>query len=105
LEAVLRDHPKSGEYSSKSELRSLLGTFLTFAQFVYVAIQNISSQLELPRTAKGARIWGVPGLKKRKVPMKRWLVQVLLFLGVSLSEQGEQRAGYGDVLTYTSFSE
>lgn len=70
LEAVLRDHPRCG-------------TFLTFAQFVYVALQNLSSQVELASTSSGVP---VPRLKKRQVPLRRWIVQVILFLGVSLSQ-------------------
>ena len=69
LESILRNHPRSG-------------TLITFAQFVYVAFQNLSSQLYIP-PGKGLR---VPSLRKRAVPMKRWVVQVVLFLGVSLSQ-------------------
>ncbi|WWD20233.1 hypothetical protein CI109_104709 [Kwoniella shandongensis] len=68
LEGVLKSHPKAG-------------TFLTFAQFLYVAIQNLSSQLEFRRTKGGLTY---PRLKERKVPLKRWLVQVVLFLAISL---------------------
>ncbi|ODO06968.1 hypothetical protein I350_04331 [Cryptococcus amylolentus CBS 6273] len=68
LEGVLRDHPNSG-------------TFLTFAQFTFVAIQNLSSQLRIVRTRFG---WRIPQLKSRKVPLKRWSVQVVLFFLVSL---------------------
>ena len=66
-----------------------IGTFLTFAQFLYVTIQNVSSQVVFPPTSAKSR-WSrwirVPSLRKRQVPLKRWLVQVLLFLAVSLSE-------------------
>ena len=55
-----------------------LGTFLTFAQFAYVAILNLPSQVTIAD--------GYPRLKPRVVPIRRWMVQVVLFLGVSLSE-------------------
>ncbi|GFZ49994.1 hypothetical protein JCM24511_07747 [Saitozyma sp. JCM 24511] len=70
LEAVLKDHPKSG-------------TFLTFAQFVYVTLQTLSSQFYFPRGS--SKSWfRIPRLRKRQVPLKRWMVQVVLFLAVSL---------------------
>ncbi|KAK8843930.1 hypothetical protein IAR55_006722 [Kwoniella newhampshirensis] len=68
LEGVLKSHPKAG-------------TFLTFAQFIYVAIQNLSSQVEWRQTKSG---FAYPTLKSRKVPLRRWLVQVVLFLAISL---------------------
>ncbi|WVQ79351.1 hypothetical protein IAT38_001448 [Cryptococcus sp. DSM 104549] len=68
LEGVLKNHPKSG-------------TFLTFAQFSYVAFQNLSSQLDLAWSKSGVPY---PRLKDRKVPLKRWMVQVVLFFAVSL---------------------
>lgn len=63
---------------------------MTFAQFLYVTIQTVSSQLYFPTSAgtiKGepSKSW-TPRVRKRGVPIKRWMVQVLLFLGVSLSE-------------------
>ncbi|EIW71590.1 hypothetical protein TREMEDRAFT_27309 [Tremella mesenterica DSM 1558] len=67
LEAVLRDYPHSG-------------TFLTFAQFIWVALQTASSQLVLP-PGKGFRL---PQLRQRKVPMKRWIVQTVMFVLISL---------------------
>ncbi|ORY34799.1 UAA transporter family-domain-containing protein [Naematelia encephala] len=72
LEAILKDHPKSG-------------TFLTFAQFVYVAAQNLSHQFYLPpRSTGNDKGWRLPRWRKNQVPIRRWMVQVLLFLGVSL---------------------
>ncbi|OXC68755.1 hypothetical protein AYX13_02681, partial [Cryptococcus neoformans] len=68
LEGVLKDHPKSG-------------TFLTFSQFVFVAVQNLSSQVELARSRSGILY---PKLKTRNVPLKRWVIQVILFFAVSL---------------------
>ncbi|WVQ75157.1 hypothetical protein IAR50_004766 [Cryptococcus sp. DSM 104548] len=68
LEGVLRDHPNSG-------------TFLTFAQFTFVAFQNLPSQIRITSTKSG---WRIPQLKSRKVPLKRWSVQVVLFFLVSL---------------------
>ncbi|KAK1923567.1 UAA transporter family-domain-containing protein [Papiliotrema laurentii] len=67
LEAVLHRLPASG-------------TFLTFAQFAFVAVQNLSSQITLHWN--GPVPW--PRLRKRTVPLQRWMVQVVLFLGVSL---------------------
>jgi hypothetical protein len=55
------------------------GTFLTFAQFVYVAVQTFGSQLVW---TKGR--W-VPSWRRNVVPIKRWMVQVVLFFAVSLS--------------------
>nr|ODN95565.1 solute carrier family 35 (UDP-xylose/UDP-N-acetylglucosamine transporter), member B4 [Cryptococcus depauperatus CBS 7855] len=68
LEGVLKDYPQSG-------------TFLTFAQFTYVAVQNLSSQLEI--VSSKSRVPYLR-LKPRKVPLKRWIVQVILFFAVSL---------------------
>ena len=64
-----------------------IGTFLTFAQFLYVTLQTASSQLYFPRD-KGKSSW-TPRIRKREVPMSRWLVQVILFLAISLSEYPE----------------
>jgi UDP-xylose/UDP-N-acetylglucosamine transporter B4 len=61
-------------------LTSALGTFLTFAQFLYVAIQTFSTQLYYPPGA-----W-LPRWRANKVPMARWAVQVILFFGVNISE-------------------
>lgn len=72
-----------GDPSIRTEGREPLltaGTFLTFAQFVYVAVQTFSSQLVW---TKGS---GVPRWRKNQVPIKRWMVQVVLFFAVSLSE-------------------
>ncbi|CAK9781607.1 UAA transporter [Cutaneotrichosporon oleaginosum] len=65
LEAVLKNYPSSG-------------TFLTFAQFAYVAVQTISSQIVWK---KGSC---VPRWRRNVVPIKRWMVQVVLFFAVSL---------------------
>ncbi|TXT12844.1 hypothetical protein VHUM_01245 [Vanrija humicola] len=65
LEAVLKSYPASG-------------TFLTFAQFLYVAVQTLPSQFYFP---PGARL---PRWRKNEVPLRRWMVQVVLFFGVSL---------------------
>lgn len=51
---------------------------LTFAQFLYVAVQTLHTQIYIKD--------GLPRWRKNVVPLKRWAVQVLLFLGVSLSE-------------------
>jgi UDP-xylose/UDP-N-acetylglucosamine transporter B4 len=62
----------------------MTGTFLTFAQFLYVTLQTASSQLYFP--SRGGKSTWIPRIRKREVPMGRWLVQVVLFLAVSLSE-------------------
>jgi UDP-xylose/UDP-N-acetylglucosamine transporter B4 len=62
----------------------MTGTFLTFAQFLYVTFQTASSQLHFP--SQGGKSTWIPRIRKREVPMGRWLVQVVLFLAVSLSE-------------------
>ncbi len=63
------------------------GTFLTFAQFVYVTIQNLSSQLYFPpRSVSSTTRVRLPRFRKREVPIRRWMVQVVLFVTVSLSE-------------------
>jgi len=62
----------------------MAGTFLTFAQFLYVTLQTASSQLHFP--SQGGKPTWIPRIRKREVPMGRWLVQVVLFLAVSLSE-------------------
>lgn len=63
---------------------TLQGTFLTFAQFLYVTLQTASSQLHFP-SREGKSTW-MPRIRKREVPIGRWLVQVFLFLAVSLSK-------------------
>lgn len=100
LEAVLKEHPGSG-------------SLLTFAQIVWVAIQNVGSHLYVPanekkrigddkarsgskeseitpksngRAARTAWTDWVPRLRRREVPIWRWGVQVVLFLSVSLRE-------------------
>lgn len=56
----------------------MVGTFLTFAQFLYVAVQTLHTQVYLKN--------GWPRWRRNQVPISRWMVQVILFLGVSLSE-------------------
>ncbi|WVR08120.1 hypothetical protein IAU60_005166 [Kwoniella sp. DSM 27419] len=68
LEGVLKHHPKAG-------------TFLTFAQFLYVAFTNLSTQIAWTKGKNGLYI---PRLRERKVPLTRWGVQVVLFLAISL---------------------
>ncbi|BEI84960.1 hypothetical protein CcaverHIS002_0503610 [Cutaneotrichosporon cavernicola] len=65
LEAVLKSYPSSG-------------TFLTFAQFIYVAVQTFGSQLVWTK-GRWTPIW-----RRNVVPIKRWMVQVVLFFAVSL---------------------
>lgn len=77
LESILKTHPGSG-------------TFLTFSQFIFVTIQNLGKFLEWPnkvtcdgQAENGSKGW-MPRLKKREVPLKRWMGQVVLYLGISL---------------------
>lgn len=84
LESLLQNLPASGEADRQQrciQFALTAGTFLTFAQFLYVTVQNVGSQVSI--SWKGA----VPRLhlRKRQVPLRRWMVQVVLFLGVSLS--------------------
>lgn len=90
LEAVLKSYPSSGEFVlaavnivllcelAEQQPKLTAGTFLTFAQFLYVTVQTISSQIE----------WNdwVPRRRRNVVPLSRWTVQVVLFVAVSLSE-------------------
>ncbi|KAI9638989.1 UAA transporter [Dioszegia hungarica] len=75
LEAILKTHPGSG-------------TFLTFSQFIFVTLQNLSKFTEWPQdkteSGKGKGKSWLPRLKKREVPIRRWLGQVALYLGISL---------------------
>jgi UDP-xylose/UDP-N-acetylglucosamine transporter B4 len=81
LESILKTHPASG-------------TFLTFSQFIFVTLQNIGKFTERSTDGKalsgpreGRRAWSrLPRLKTREVPLKRWMGQVLLYLGISLCE-------------------
>lgn len=61
---------------------------ITLLQFLFVAGQTLPSQLTF-RTTREVKVGGdikeverktwLPRLKKRQVPIKRWLVQVVLF--------------------------
>lgn len=74
LESLLKHHPGSG-------------TFLTFSQFLFVTVQNLPKFLEFRSAGEHGKVksrsW-LPRWKKREVPLKRWMGQVLLFLGISL---------------------
>ncbi|KAJ9112451.1 hypothetical protein QFC20_002239 [Naganishia adeliensis] len=74
LEAVLKSHPNGG-------------IFLTFIQFLYVTLETLSTQFTFfppeGKSKQGGRYW-LPRLKPRVVPLRRWIVQVALFLAVSL---------------------
>jgi len=59
--------------------RLTAGTFLVFAQFLYVTIQTLPTQLYYP---PGARL---PRWRKNEVPMRRWIVQVVLFFTINIS--------------------
>lgn len=74
-------------YSNDTSMQAeVIGTFLTFAQFLYVTLQTASSQLYFPNQSQKSSTAWIPRIRKREVPVKRWLVQVFLFLAVSLSE-------------------
>lgn len=84
LESLLKHHPGSG-------------SFLTFSQFIFVAAQNLPKFLEFRQpVSKGGKgkaslaMWW-PRWKKREVPLKRWMGQVVLFLGISLCECSSSR--------------
>jgi len=88
LESVLKTHPSAGEGKSYdwciSELtRIFTGVFLTFAQFLYVACQTLSTQLTFNKKGGAITQW-IPQFKGRVVPLKRWAMQTVLFLAVSL---------------------
>ncbi|OZJ02849.1 hypothetical protein BZG36_03224 [Bifiguratus adelaidae] len=65
LELLVTDAPKSGN-------------LITFAQFLFVAVDGFLHHITWPKTSF------LPTLKPRKVPIWRWLVQVLLFFTVSV---------------------
>ncbi|GHJ88242.1 hypothetical protein NliqN6_4644 [Naganishia liquefaciens] len=71
LEAVLKSHPNGG-------------VFLTFIQFAYVTLQTLSTQFTFTSPDEPAKRRWIPRLKPRIVPLRRWIVQVVLFLAVSL---------------------
>lgn len=55
------------------------GTFLTFAQFLYVTFQTLPSQIYFKPGSS------IPRWRKNEVPLSRWMVQVVLFFTVNLS--------------------
>ncbi|RPD62078.1 UAA transporter [Lentinus tigrinus ALCF2SS1-7] len=67
LEQLTRAHPNAG-------------SLITFAQFITISIQG------LPRFLTTTRWHGliIPRLRKRKIPLKPYFVQVALFYGISL---------------------
>lgn len=56
------------------------GTLLTLAQFVATTLTSLLGEIEL-RSVRG---WRVPWLKKPGVPLRRWLVQVVLYYLTSI---------------------
>jgi UDP-xylose/UDP-N-acetylglucosamine transporter B4 len=92
LEAVLKSHPNGGGLSQSILYRPVdrdlaPGIFLTFVQFLYVTLETLSTQFTFSplegKTKQGGHYW-IPRLKPRVVPLRRWIVQVALFLAVSL---------------------
>ena len=67
LEQLTRAHPHAG-------------SLITFAQFITISIHG------LPKFLTAATWHGllIPKLRKRKIPLKPYLVQVALFYGISL---------------------
>jgi hypothetical protein len=71
---------------STASLKAVVpGIFLTFIQFLYVTLETLSTQFTFtpPAGKQSGRYW-IPRLKPRVVPLRRWIVQVALFLAVSL---------------------
>ncbi|KAJ1988068.1 golgi uridine diphosphate-N- acetylglucosamine transporter [Coemansia spiralis] len=64
LESLVREVPKCGN-------------LITFGQFVFITLVGLPSHLYVP-----AGSW-LPRLRPRKVPLRRWLVMVVLYFGVS----------------------
>jgi len=90
---TLNPFPLPPLQSSYYALRTFPSSFLTFIQFVFVAAQTLPTQITFNKTTKRigrdgeavveeSKGW-IPRLKTRKVPLKRWAVQVVLFLAVS----------------------
>nr|KAJ3421594.1 hypothetical protein HK105_002994 [Polyrhizophydium stewartii] len=73
LEVLVKSAPQSGN-------------LITFAQFLLVALEGLISNLEFGRGGaadSGRPVWPVR-LRKRVIPMSRWLGMVVLFLVVSI---------------------
>ncbi|TBU27680.1 UAA transporter, partial [Dichomitus squalens] len=72
LEQLTRAHPHSG-------------SLITFAQFLSISAHGLPNFLTLPPPHQRAVRWlPVPRLRKRRVPLLPYLVQVALFYAVSL---------------------
>ena len=59
-----------------------VGSALTFSQMSFIAVQALPSFITFRTKARG---WNwIPRLKPRAIPLSTWLVQVLLFVFMSL---------------------
>ena len=72
LEQLTRAHPHSG-------------SLITFAQFLSISVHGLPKFLTVPPPHERAVRWlPVPRLRRRKIPLLPYLVQVGLFYAVSL---------------------
>ncbi|KAL7628177.1 golgi uridine diphosphate-N- acetylglucosamine transporter [Parahypoxylon ruwenzoriense] len=85
LEAIIKVEPASGTiYLRRKELRNrtnisrstLLGTLLTFVQFLFVAVTGYISQFDSTRPPLF--------LKPNRVPIRRWLINIVLFFSINV---------------------
>jgi hypothetical protein len=78
--ACPQTRPRTRRVDTVYSPTDLPGTFLTFAQFVYVAVQTLSTQLVFSPGSS------VPRWRRNVVPLRRWAVQVVLFFAVNVSK-------------------
>lgn len=91
LEMVLKQGSSVGKYyaalvytmSCLTNNRGwLVGSALTFSQMSFIAVQALPSFITFRTEARG---WNwIPRLTSRAIPLSTWLVQVLLFVFMSL---------------------
>ncbi|KAI1094774.1 UAA transporter family-domain-containing protein [Rostrohypoxylon terebratum] len=60
----------------RSNESKLLGTLLTFVQFLFVAVTGYISQFDLARPPLF--------IKKNRVPISRWLINIILFFSINV---------------------